>query len=196
MVSISKRRTLSKRQKQARKIQAQIREQKPKHTLKKKLKVDQQISRSEQLAKRKEAKQKRKQLQKEQNETKEIRTIQTTLFKIFNSEILEQLAKTTGFIKRSGGEITAFSFMYIISFGFLGNGAIALTYLVASLRRNFVVDVTPQALSKRINSVSSVKFLKAVLQKLISVQLKMEVKILFQKHFQCSAVFICKTALK
>lgn len=183
MARISNRRALSKRQKQARKIQRQIRKQKSNHTIKKNLKPDQKISRSEQIARRKEAKQKRKQLNKKQNETKEIKTIQTTVSKIFNSEVLNQLAKATGFIKRSGGEITAFSFMYIVSFGFLGNGAIALTYLVASLRNNFQVDVTPQALSKRINSSGSVKFLKAVLQKLIAVQLKIGLKNSFSETF-------------
>jgi hypothetical protein len=102
---------------------------------------------------------------------------------IFNPEILDQLAKATGFIKRSGGDITAFSFMYIVSFGFFGNGAIALTYLVAGLRTHFNVNVTPQALSKRINSACSVKFLKAILKKLIAVQLNIGLKNSFSETF-------------
>ncbi|MBA3721204.1 MAG: hypothetical protein H0W88_02235 [Parachlamydiaceae bacterium] len=103
---------------------------------------------------------------------------------IFTIELLDQIAKATGFIKRSGGEITAFSFMYIVSFGFfLGSGRIALTYLVAGLRTHFNVIITPQALSKRINSSSSVKFLKSILQKLISIQLDIGLKNFYSEIF-------------
>jgi hypothetical protein len=104
------------------------------------------------------------------------------LNKIFNPEILNQIARSTGFIKRHS-EITAFSFMYIMSFGFLGNGEIALTYLVTGLRTHFNVIITPQALSKRINSVSSVKYLKAVFIKLIGVQFKIGFKNSFSQLF-------------
>jgi len=182
MKSVPKGNTTSKRQKQARKIQWKIRKPKKNHSLGKRLTAQQKQKRSEQLAKRKELKQERKRLNKNKNESEKIKTIQNAMSSIFNTEILDQLAKATGFIKRSG-EITAFSFMYIVSFGFFGNGDIALTYLVSGLNTHFGVDVTPQALSKRINSGSSVKFLKSIVQKLISVQLNIGLKNSFSDTF-------------
>ena len=184
MNSLAKRKTTSKKQKQARKIQRKITKRKKKHLLGKKLTPEQKIQRSKKLAKSEELKQKRKQLRREKDETEKIKKIQNAMTSIFNSEMLDQLAKITGFIKRSGGEITAFSFMYIVSFGFLGNGEIALTYLVSGLRTHFKVVVTPQALSKRINSAASVKFLKKVLNKLLAVQLKIGLKNSFSELFE------------
>jgi hypothetical protein len=175
MKSLSNRKTRRKQQNQARKRQRPITKKKIHHSLGKRLTSEQKQKRSEQLTKREESKQKRKQLSKEKNETEKIKNIQNAMSTIFNHEILDQLAKVSGFIKRSG-EITAFSFMYIVSFGFLGNGEIALTYLVAGLRNHFKVNVTPQALSKRINSRASVKFLKAIFNKLLTVQLKLTLR--------------------
>ena len=163
MKSISKRKAARKKQKQARKIQRPI--------LFKKLTLEQKKRRSQQLIERKKIKQERKQLNKEKEEAVKIKRIEEGLTKIFNLETLDLLARSTGFIKRAG-EITAFSFIYIMSFGFFGNGEIALTYLVAGLSKHFKVIVTPQALSKRINSDSSPKFLKRVLQKLLEIQIK------------------------
>jgi hypothetical protein len=64
----------------------------------------------------------------------------------------------------------------MLSFGFLGNGSKALTYLVAGLRKFFCVNVTPQALSKRINTKSSTIFLRSVLEKLMENQLSIGLK--------------------
>lgn len=183
MKKITKRGSKRNQQKQARKIQRGVKQRKKHHALGKKLTMEQKKKRSEQLSKRKEAKQNRRQLKKVKSESAKIKNIQNAMSSIFNPEMLDRLAKATGFIKRSGGEITAFSFMYIVSFGFLGNGAIALTYLVAGLRKHFNVIVTPQALCKRINNTSSVKFLKAILKKLIEVQLNIGLKNSVSKTF-------------
>jgi hypothetical protein len=164
-----------KQQKQARKIQKATSKRKKNHSLGKRLTPEEKKRRSQQLIERKEFKQKRRLLNKEKEETAKIKHINSTLLSIFNLEGLDLLAKKIGFIKR-GGEITAFSFVYIVSFGFFGNGEIALTYLVAGLWTHFKVIVTPQALSKRINSKTSSKFLKAVLQELLGVQIKIGLK--------------------
>jgi len=191
MKTVSKRKALRKQQKQARKIQHTVRKRKKNHSLGKKLTAEQKKKRSEQLAKREESKQKRRQLNRDKHETEKIKNIQNAISLIFNSETLEKLAKATGFIKRSTGQITAFSFLYIVSFGFFGNGEIALTYLVFGLRTHFNVNVTPQALSKRINSSSSVKFLREILQKLIAVQLKIGLKNSFSETFSMfSAIYL------
>jgi hypothetical protein len=181
-MNISRRKAVSKREKKARKRQRKARilqrkecKQRKNFLRVKRLTPEQKKRRSEQIIQRKESKQKRKQLNKDKDCTQQINRIETTLAKIFDSEMLNQLAKATGFIKRTG-EITAFSFMYIVSFGFFGNGEIALTYLVAGLQKHFNVIISSQALSKRINSPSAVKYLKAILMKLIAAQLKIALK--------------------
>lgn len=181
-MNISRRKAIGKREKKARRLQRKARILQRKECKRKKnphpgkkLTAEQKKRRSEQLTQRKDLKQKRKQLEKDKNCTQEINRIQKTFSEIFDSELLDRLARSTGFIKRRG-EITAFSFMYIVSFGFFGNGEIALTYLIAGLRTHFNVIMTPQALSKRINSASAVKYLKAIFVKLIAAQLKIGLK--------------------
>jgi Transposase DDE domain len=176
MRSIPKRKALRKQQKHARKIQRKILKRRKNHSLGKRLSPEQKEIRCQQLSQRKEFKNKRRLLKNEKKEKEIIKRVEKALFTIFSVETLDKIAKSTGFIKRSGGEITAFSFMYIVSFGFFGNGNIALTYLVAGLNTHFNVIVTPQGLSKRINSVGSVKFLKVIFQKLIGIQLKIGLK--------------------
>lgn len=172
MKTVSKRRAIRKLQKQARKTQRQIKKRKKNHSFGKRLTPEQKKRRSQQLIERKEFKQKVKNLNKEKEATEKIKSVHNKLFSIFNLENLDQLARKTGFIRRKG-EITAFAFVYIISFGFFGNGGIALSYLVAGLSLHFKIIVSPQALSKRINSNNSPKFLRAVLQHLLGVQMKM-----------------------
>lgn len=191
MKSIQNRKTRSKREsrakklrrKEARKIQRLKKEAKRKIHLGKKLTEEQKKKRSQQLAARKEFKEQRKRLQNEKIESENIQRIQSTLSSIFNSELLDQLAKKSGYIKRAGGQITAFAFMYIVSFGFFGNGKIALTYLVSGLSTHFKIFVTTQALSKRINSINSKKYLKMVFTKLLEVQLKIGLKNNFSETF-------------
>ena len=187
MKNISKNRARRKHQKYARKIQRPIKRKK-RRSVKARFTLQQKTQRSEKLAARKETKRRRKQVEKDKQSTEKIINIRNAMSSIFNSEMLDQLAKTTGFIKRSGGDITAFSFMYIMSFGFLGNGAIALTYLVAGLGKHFNIFVTVQALSKRINTKSSVKFLRAILHKLMVAQLKIKLSTCISQSF---SMFSC-----
>ena len=186
MKSISKRKAASKKQKQARKIQQRqqkIARRKKNLAKGRKLTPEQKEKRCQQLATREKFKEKRKDLNKKKDETERIKNIGNALFSIFNVDILDQLARETGFIKRKGGEITAFAFMYIVSFGFFGNGKIALTYLVAGLSDYFNIIVTPQALSKRINNSYSTKFLKSIFQKILGIQIKLGVKNRFSETF-------------
>jgi hypothetical protein len=149
----------------------------------KKLTEEQKKTRTERLIENKKTKKIKEQSKLDKVESQNIKTLQNALLSVFNPEILDRLAKTTGFIKRSGGQITAFSFIYILSFGFFGNGEIALIYLTAGLGRNFMIFVTPQALSKRINSRSGVDFIKETLQALMQAQLKVGLKNKFSKTF-------------
>lgn len=121
MKRISKRKTRRKQQKQSKNNQrlgyAIRKKLKQKRYRGKKLTLEQKQQRSQQLAEGKKNKQKRKLLIKERKKTAKIKQIENSIIKIFNIETLDLIARATGFIKKTG-EITAFSFIYIMSFGF------------------------------------------------------------------------------
>ncbi|MCB0439707.1 MAG: IS4 family transposase, partial [Mangrovimonas sp.] len=148
----------------------------------KKLTADQRKVRAQLLTERKLAKEKRRLIDKEQRETEKTKRIRDGFVSIFNPLELDTLAKKTGFIKKRG-ELTAIAFVYIVSFGFLGNGQIALSYLTVGLSKHFNISISPQALSKRINSLGSVKLLKATLNKLLEIQLELGLKNKFSETF-------------
>lgn len=193
-MSISKRTAKNKNQKKvqkaARKVQNQGKVKKTSSCKRKKLTTEQKRIRSLKLIERKEWKEKRRKIDKEKEETPEIKLITDTIMSIFHADTLEQLGKATAFIKKPG-QITALAFVYIISFGFLGNGKISLICLAKSLSKNFGILISPQALSKRINSIGSVKLLRCVLKKLIESQLKIGVKNKFSEMFPMfSAIYL------
>ena len=178
----SKSKLEKKAEKKARQIQRQIQKKNKTKCLGKTLTAKQKEIRSQKIADRKAFKEKRRQLRIEEKETRETQQIEKVFSQIFNTNTLDLLAKSTGFIKRKG-EITAFAFVYIISFGHFGNGEIALTYLVAGLSKHFAIFVTPQALSKRINSSSAPNFLKTVLERLLGAQIEKGLKNQMSKCF-------------
>lgn len=150
---------------------------------KKKLTEEQKKVRAERLIESNKNKEERKQLKLSRVESENVNILINALYSVFNQDTLNCLAKSTGFIKRAGGEITAIAFIYTLSFGFFGNGQIALIYLTGSLSNVFKIFVTPQALSKRINSKEGVDFLKETLQKLMRAQLKVGWKNTLSKTF-------------
>jgi hypothetical protein len=190
MNKVTQKKACRNRQKQARRMNRI-------HTLRKKRKRsgrpltnEQKKDRREKLNNRKESKQKRKQLIAERSESKNVQRIQKALSSVFSIAELDLLAKSTGFIKRQGS-ITAFAFVYMLSFGFLGNGSKALTYLVGGLRDLFGVNVTAQALSKRINTKFSTIFLRSVMEKLLETQLSIGLKNHFSELFYMfSGIFL------
>jgi hypothetical protein len=182
MGRVAKKRAFRNRQSQARRMN-RINQQKKKSRRRRiKLTEEQKYIRSEKIKRREEEKQKRKQIVADKEESSKIKNLREALSSVFDSDSLDLLARATGFIKRAGN-ISAFSFVYIVSFGFLGNGNLALTYLVAGLSKNFGIIVTPQALSKRINSQRSVDFIKEILRKLIEAQLSVCLKNRFSETF-------------
>lgn len=150
---------------------------------KKKLTEEQKKVRAERLIESNKKKEERKQLKINRVESDNANILKKALDSIFNQDALHCLAKSTGFIKRAGGEITAIAFIYTLSFGFFGDGQIALIYLTGSLSNVFKIFVTPQALSKRINCKAGVDFLKETLQKLMRAQLKVGLKNTLSKTF-------------
>lgn len=176
MASVSKNQAKIKKEKKtqkiARQIQRNIRKRNKTKCVGKRLTGEEKEIRCSKLAACRERK---RQHRREQQEKYNAKRFQKSILKIFNVEGLDLLARSTGFIKRKG-LITAFAFIYSVSFGFLGNGEIALIYLVAGLAKNFDIFVTAQALSKRINSSSSPKFLKKVFQQLLGAQIETGLK--------------------
>ena len=176
MVTISKNKAKIKKerkaQKIARQIQRNIRKRNKTQCVGKRLSSEEKKLRCLRLA---ACREKKRQYRREQQEKDKAQRFQQSILKIFSDDGLDLLAKSTGFIKRKG-QITAFAFIYIVSFGFLGNGEIALTYLALGLGKNFGILVSPQALSKRINSDNSPKFLKAVFQQVLEAQIEVGLK--------------------
>lgn len=136
------------------------------------LTAEQKAKRKEDSQRAKEHKKKKRALKKERAERGEAILIQKLLYSIFHSNALDKIAKATGFIKRKSNQLQAYAFMFIMSFGFLGNGEISLANMTSTLSKSFDIDITPQALSKRINTKDSVKFLSAIFSKLLNIQMK------------------------
>jgi hypothetical protein len=185
-MSISKRKARSKRQKQrqkkAKKEQRKLVNKQPIRRINKILTASQKQNRAKLIADSRLAKEARRKRNKEKFERDETTKIRKAFLTIFDPETLDLLARKTGFIKKPG-EITAIAFVYIVSFGFFGNGEIALTYLVAGLSTHFDIFVSPQALSTRINSKSAVKLLKSTLIHLMAIQLELGLKNKYTKTF-------------
>lgn len=146
----------------------------------KKLTAEEKKIRSEKLKAHREKKAKQKTLD---IENKNIKDLGSILNICFGEKELKVLANTVGFIKRSSCEITAFSFVYIMSFGFLADGTVSLGCLTSILKNTFNIPVTIQGLSKRINRKKSVDFLKNVLLGLMASQLKLSFKTRHTKIF-------------
>ena len=167
---ISKRRAQSKRQKKARKEQRKILQSR-KPSRNPPLTPEQKKLKQERAKKAKALKAEKRERKKTGKETTEANTIKKAISSIFTPELLDGLAKSTKFIQRKGGELQAFAYMYIMSFGFFGNGKISLEGLTSLLSSSFDIEITSQALSKRINTKKSVDFLSRVFKKLLNIQL-------------------------
>ena len=71
----------------------------------KKLTKEQKKIRTERIIESKKKKERRKQLEMDRKRCNNINSLNKVLFSVLNSEILQNLAKKTGFTKRSGGQI-------------------------------------------------------------------------------------------
>lgn len=84
---------------------------------------------------------------------------------IFDEDKLNQLARETGFIQRSTSKLEGADFVKLISLGFLENAEISLEGLCDILQQiNPEAEMSPQALSQRINSEEAVTYLEKVLK--------------------------------
>lgn len=187
--SISKRRAQRKKQKKARK--AQQKQLKFKNFSRRApLSPEKKKRKQERVKSAKERKETRKKQKKNGIERSEANIIKNALSSIFTPEVLDNFAKKTKFIQRTGGELTAFAYTWIMSFGFFGNGTISLIGLTSMLSSSFDIEITPQALSKRINTKQSVSFLSKIFKNLLRIQLLVK----FRNNSHCS-VFSKFTAI-
>jgi hypothetical protein len=175
MTIVSKSKAQCKRQKQARKRQRKIKINK-RQWMRTPLTLEQKRVKKEKKQKAKENKKEKRKKKEKETETIIAKQIHEQLSSIFTSKTLDALAKVTGFIKRKGGELLPYAYMYIMSYGFFGNGKISLVNLTSMLQANFNVKITPQALSKKINTKYSVLFLSKIFKKLLNIQLGIKLK--------------------
>ncbi len=182
MASVTGKKARRQIERKSRRINAinRKRQQRRKQWKGRRLTTEEKKIRSVKLKKRREEKRKQKQLN---TENANIRMISKVLELCFASDELTSIAKASRFIRRKTAQITAIAFIYTMSFGFFGNGAIALAYLTAGLGKNFKIVITIQGLSKRINRKESVSFLKVVLSHLIGGQMRLGFKNKYEQIF-------------
>ncbi|MBU3915333.1 hypothetical protein KKA14_07345 [bacterium] len=84
-------------------------------------------------------------------------------FKVTKKELIESVAKATGFIKRSSGKISGWDFFQLMTTEHFSDAAISLEGLCDVLRTiNPQADLSAQALHQRIVSKNAVSFLEEV----------------------------------
>lgn len=79
----------------------------------------------------------------------------------FTDEILETMAKTTGFIKRRSSRLSAKEFFNLVTVDVLQEPNISYQGLCDKLEsRNPAISITPQALCERMNTQAAVTFMR------------------------------------
>lgn len=96
-------------------------------------------------------------------------------YSILSKLPLDDLAKIAGFIKRQR-EITAFAFVYILSFSYFGHQDASFINLISVLQVDFNQYITASGLSQRINQNEAAGFLKSVFQNLVEMNLNRKIK--------------------
>lgn len=84
----------------------------------------------------------------------------------FAGDEIEKLARETGFVKRSSEIITAESFLNSLLFTSSDQKELSLNDLSGQLKGKYKIDVSKQGVDQRF-SENSVKFMKAIMEKLI-----------------------------
>jgi hypothetical protein len=87
----------------------------------------------------------------------------------FSDELLEQLARETGFIKRKG-KVSASTFAKLLIFNELDQSQLSLLDLKLDLQNYFGCEISREAIHKRF-SAEALHFLKALLAKLLELRL-------------------------
>ena len=83
----------------------------------------------------------------------------------FTDDMLETMAKTTGFIKRRSSRLTAKEFFNLVTVDILQEPNISYEGLCDKLEsRNPAISMTPQALCERMNSKAAVTFMREVFE--------------------------------
>jgi Transposase DDE domain len=93
----------------------------------------------------------------------------------FGEGIIEQIAKTSGFLIRTA-KILPYAFLIAVSFGTFGYGGKSQTGIATSLSIWFKIKVSAQAVSARLKEKKTVFFFKQILKKALSLQLQLACK--------------------
>lgn len=126
-------------------------------------------------------------------------SLTSMLSKVFSPAELSALAWERKFIQRSSNKLAAIDFVELMTVDMLEDGAVTLEGMCEMLRqKDPQTDLTPQALSARINTAAAVEFLLSVLevvieQKLQALRASLDIavlegftRVLLQDSTQCS----------
>lgn len=105
------------------------------------------------------------------SQPKKLKEITEKYIKCFDEDNLNKIARETSFVQRSTNKVSGRDFVELTSVEHFDSGIISLEGLSDILRRKSPEsDITPQALSKKINSKNAVAFLERTLEAIYKEQ--------------------------
>ena len=107
--------------------------------------------------------------------------MKTSLVDSFSEEVINQMAKDTGFVKRER-KLPASSFVNTLMFPFCNQANMSLPDIAADLNQQFSIDISKEGLHKKF-SPQSVVFLKELVKFQLSKQFSLQPDSEFRKHF-------------
>jgi hypothetical protein len=107
--------------------------------------------------------------------------LESCIEKNFSSEMINELAKRTGFVKRSG-KLCASDFVNTLMFSSGNQAATSLPDMAADLSQQFSVEISKEGLHKKF-SAQGVGFLKELLKIQLSQQVSLQEDTDLKKHF-------------
>lgn len=111
------------------------------------------------------------------SQPKRLKEITEKYIKCFDEDNLNKIARETFFVQRSTNKVSGRDFVELTSVEHFDSGIISLEGLSDILRRKSPEsDITPQALSKKINSKNAVAFLERTLEAIYKEQVAPKLK--------------------
>lgn len=104
------------------------------------------------------------------NKLKEVKeTIVSTIKDIFNKEMLDELAKKSGFVKRSTSKLNGSELIEVLTVHMLDDPEMSYEAMCDAIAQiNPVANLKPQSLEERINKQETVNYVKSILEEAIS----------------------------
>ena len=97
---------------------------------------------------------------------------------LLSENCINQLARITEFVSRSGGKIDGFTFLDTLLFTNFNHEELSLNSMTRFLYKKHGIEISKQAIDERFNE-NTILFFKAVLEKAISINMNQDIKIDF-----------------